>query len=94
MSMQSIANRKRTGKLPDAFFDRLYRLPEPLYRLEDYWQFLHLDLPELTDLELSIELSCVWRRISLERPKPDAWLWARRQAIFRECDRRRAGRVG
>jgi hypothetical protein len=72
----------------------MYAMPDPLYRLEEYERFLNLDLPALTDLELAIELSCVWRRISIEKPKLDDWLYERRQAIFRERDRRRAGSPG
>lgn len=91
--MNSTAVYQNRKPPPLKFLELLYPIPQPLRTLEDHWRFCHADLPDLTDIELARELSRVWRRLTLEWPKADHWLWARRAAVFAERDRRRAGRA-
>jgi hypothetical protein len=90
ISTYSLANRMRNNKFAEPFLERLYPLPNEFRTINEWVILHHQDLEHLSDLELTLELSCLWRRLTLEQPKPDHWLWARRQAIFRERDRRRA----
>ena len=71
----------------------LYRRPRPYLFEEDWCRFHHEDLACLDDLELSRELSRLWRRITIEWPPKADWLWQRRAACFAERDRRRMGRA-
>jgi hypothetical protein len=86
---RSTPSRFTARPIAQPFLEKVYRLPRPGLWHEDYCRFWHLDLASLTDAELAMELSGLWHRICLERPRADSWLWLRRQAIFAEKDRRR-----
>jgi hypothetical protein len=76
---------------PEPLLELLYDLPRPMRSLEDYQRLTHCDLPAMTERELERELGRTWLRIMLSWPPTDDWLWARRDAVFAERDRRRSG---
>ena len=84
--------RSAERRVSPPFLNLLYDLPQPMATIEDFCRAVHDDLPTLSDLELARELSRVWRRLTVEWPPLDHWLWSRRAACFAERDRRRAGR--
>ena len=71
------------------YLDTLYPLPQWTATLEEFRRLHHLDIPGLSDLEISRELSRLWSRIVVEWPPLDDWTWRRRSALFAERDRRR-----
>jgi hypothetical protein len=92
MNTYSLANRMRNNKFPEPFLEKIYPTPKPYRTIGEWCVLHHEDLPALTDLELSVELSCVWRRLTLEQPNAAHWLWQRREAVFAEQNRRRGER--
>ena len=77
-----------------AFLDRLYRMPNPLRRIDDFHRARHDDLAGLTDDALRTELRCVRRRLDYDgEDLAAAWLTARHGAVLAEmADRGRSTR--
>lgn len=67
---------------------RLCRKPDVMRSLEDYDRAVHLDVPELSDFDLSREFWIVRDRL-YRSSRPDPWFKERMQRLSAELQHRR-----
>jgi len=96
MMAADLSFRQHTTTFGVAILDRLYAMPRPLARVDDFYRARNEDLDAKTDDGLRAELRCVRRRLDYEADSvATAWLTARQDAMLNEmtCRRRGDGRL-
>jgi len=75
------------------FWQRFYKLPDPLKSEQDWLRYLHEDLTSMSETDLSREQRLVRLALDVGGDACDSWLAERQDAVLDEVQRRRKATV-